>query len=121
MMGVFLVASSLVLSLPEKVDEHRPKLVIFFQEDCLACAKQFEEFSCFEKKKGYSIEVIGVGEDKLALKKHARRLSKGDKEAKSFINWQKAKSLGLAGTPTTLVLEKNGQEKLLQGLYLCEA
>ena len=76
-------------------------LVLVYQKDCRLCEVQFAQIPCF-KEKYKSIRLLGIGKDRLALKKIGLRFSLPH----NIISFRDAQALNIVGTPTLLWKEQ---------------
>ena len=95
-----------------------PHIVSYFQVDCPACRQQFTELACMEKK-GWTVELRGVGDDPAKLMFQAKKYGV-QHWMKGSLNWAEARRLGMRGTPSHFIKTiELAQGEWLQGVLAC--
>ncbi len=117
LLNLTAAAAPLLLSDVLKLPSSRPLIVTFFQEDCSACQKQQKELLCFADL-GWSVVIVGVGENRLKLRQEALRDTDG-RFTPEFVSWEAARRLAIKGTPTSFVWEAGAQARKLAVLLNC--
>ena len=94
-------------------DTSKRQLVLFYQENCPSCKRQFAHLKCLKKISDLEILLVGVGNNKLKLKRTALKYDLKFKLARV----SEARKYGIIGTPSSLLFT---QEWLhFQGVQSC--
>jgi hypothetical protein len=96
------------------------QVVIFVQEDCLACRQQLAQATCLEEA-GWQVALVAIGRNRLALMQELGGNIGRTAQVGWLRTWQQASSLGIVGTPTLWFHRHNEVEGVSYGgLQTCD-
>ena len=91
------------------------RLILFYQKDCRQCHRQFIELDCLRSSGKFSILLIGVGKERLHLKKTALQ----HQLPYRLMSFQDAMKIGVNETPAWLLGQQN-QWSYSKGFHSCK-